>query len=343
MSALRVSRLDGNRAADWDRFVHEQQSGTFFHLSGWREVIEKAGGHDCIFLYVEDEHGKIRAVLPLAMMKHLLFGKRLVSLPFCVYAGILSADGQATALLEQEVTAIARREKVDYVELRHTAPVLDWQTKDLYYRFRKEISADADVNMKAIPRKQRAMVRKGFKADLHWRIDEELTDFYQAYENSVRNLGTPVFARSYFRALRETFGNSCDILTVTHHGEVVASVMSFYFREEVLPYYGGGKPAARQLAANDFMYWSLMCHASKRGARIFDYGRSKAGTGAFSFKKNWGFEPEPLAYEYLPVGKPAIPELNPLNPRYKMAIEAWKKIPLPITRVIGPMLSRHLG
>ncbi len=343
MSKLRISRLDNKRSADWDRFVHSQEAGTFFHLSGWRTVIEEAAGHECIFLYVESEQGDICAVLPLAVMKHILFGKRLVSLPFCVYGGILSTDEKATTLLEQEVLAIASQLNVDYVELRHTTPKLGWQSRDLYYRFRKPISADAEANMKAIPRKQRAMVRKGIKADLHWQIDEQLDDFYGAYECSVRNLGTPVFARAYFRKLREVFADACDILTVTHEGKVVASVMSFYFRDEVLPYYGGGNPSARKLAGNDFMYWSLMCHASERGARIFDYGRSKAGTGAFNFKKYWGFEPEPLAYEYLPVGKSAIPELNPLNPRYRIAIKAWKKIPLPITRVIGPMLSRHLG
>jgi FemAB-related protein (PEP-CTERM system-associated) len=119
--------------------------------------------------------------------------------------------------------------------------------------------------------------------------------------------------------------------------------MNFYWRDEVVPYYGGGTAAARQCHANDFMYWEVMRHAAARGCRVFDFGRSKIGTGAFSFKKNWGFTPTPLEYRFLVRPGDTIPEVNPLNPKYRLMIAAWKRLPLPVANLIGPFLVRGVG
>ncbi len=138
-------------------------------------------------------------------------------------------------------------------------------------------------------------------------------------------------------------GKSCDILTVTHDDELVSSVMNFYFRDEVLPYYGGGTPLARRLKGNDFMYWELMRRSCERGLRVFDYGRSKQGTGSWSFKRNWGFEQEPLYYRYYLVKADSVTDISPMNPKYRLFINAWKRLPLPLTRLVGPWLARNLG
>jgi len=186
-------------------------------------------------------------------------------------------------------------------------------------------------------------VRKGIDAGLIGEIDPNVSRFYDAYSESVHNLGTPVFARRYFEILREVFGDDCEILTITQNGRLVASVMSFYFRDEVLPYYGGGTALAREVKGNDFMYWELMRRSAERGVRVFDYGRSKRDTGSYSFKKNWGFEPEPLHYEYVLVKASRVPDVNPLNPKYQRFINIWKRLPLGVTRVIGPHLVKNLG
>ncbi len=187
------------------------------------------------------------------------------------------------------------------------------------------------------------MVRKGIKFGLESRIDTDTATVHRIYAISVRNLGTPVFPRSLFDHLRDEFGDDVDIVTVTKDGEAVASVLNFYFRNEVLPYYGGGTLAARSLAANDFMYWEVMRRACERGYEVFDFGRSKKGTGAFSFKKNWGFEPEPWTYEYKLCRIDDIPDINPLNPKYRLFINAWKRLPVPIANIIGPRIVRGLG
>ena len=332
----------GDREA-WNAFVLGHPDGTFFHLVEWRDVIRKALRH-ATFYRVAVAHGEIRGVLPLARIRSRLFGDSLVSTPFCVYGGILAADEDARAILTSDACRLARDLGVDYLEMRNrqrSHP--DWPCKDLYVTFRKNIEADPEANLKAIPRKQRAMVRKGIGERLVSEIDHDIDRFWKIYSESVRNLGTPVFPRRLFSELRRQFGEQCEILTVTHAGHAQSSVLSFYFRDEVLPYYGGGTIAARRTAANDFMYWELMRRAGERGVRVFDYGRSKQQTGSFGFKKHWGFEPEPLFYEYYLVRAQKVPEINPLNPRYRLFIDVWKRLPLWVSRRIGPLIARNLG
>jgi len=338
-----VSILQTDKSSAWDAFVATCPEATFFHRAGWQYVIEQAFGHKTWFLYVE-ENGQIQGVLPLAEIDSLLFGHSLSALPFCVYGGIAAISDSARSKLDRAAQALAKQLKVDYLEYRHVNPLhLDWPTKDLYVTFRKAIDPDVEQNMLLIPRKQRAMVRKGIKYGLQSSLDDDIERFFPAYATSVLRLGTPVFSKKYFRLLKDTFGEDCELLIISKDEEVVSAVMSFYFRDEVLPYYGGGTDAARDLAGNDFMYWELMRRACERGYRVFDFGRSKRDTGSYSFKKNWGFEPQPLFYEYQLHRKKSIPEHNPLNPKYQLFIKAWRKLPLPIANLIGPHIVKDLG
>jgi FemAB-related protein (PEP-CTERM system-associated) len=152
-----------------------------------------------------------------------------------------------------------------------------------------------------------------------------------------------MFSRGYFRMLAETFADSMDIVTITDAGRPVAAVMNFYWRDEALPYYGGGTAAARQCYANDFMYWSVMRQAADRGCRLFDFGRSKEGTGAYAFKKNWGFSPSALPYFFHLAPGHTIPDTNPLNPKYRLMIAAWQRLPVKLANLIGPFVVRGLG
>jgi FemAB-related protein (PEP-CTERM system-associated) len=323
--------------------VRESADGTFFHLAAWRRIIERVCGHRTHYLYASRD-GALTGVLPLAEVKSRLFGHSLISTPFCVYGGAVGATEQDRAALEAHARKLAEALRVDYLELRNLKPSTgEWGGKDLYVTFRKPITADDDANMKAVPRKQRAMIRKGIEAGLKSEVDRDVGRFYDMYAVSVRNLGTPVLGKRFFAALLEEFGAAADILTVTHEGKPVSSVLSFYFKGEVLPYYGGGTGDARDLKANDFMYWELMRHAVQRGAEVFDFGRSKVGTGPYSFKKNWGFEPQALPYQYHLVRSQKVPDLSPLNPKYRAMIATWKRLPVPVTRVIGPLVARYLG
>jgi FemAB-related protein (PEP-CTERM system-associated) len=340
---LEVRRRTSADDGAWDQFVRAHPQGTFFHLSAWAEVIERSFGHRGHYLLAQ-RGGAIEGVLPLVHQKSLLFGNALMSIPFGVYGGAIATNAETERALIDAATALARELGVDYLELRNRDPVdLGWPTRDLYVTFRKQLLPTEQANFLAIPRKQRAMVRKGIDAGLRAEIDTGTERFYRAYSESVRNLGTPVFAHRYFRELRRAFGEHCEILTILHQDKVAASVLSFYFRDEVLPYYHGGTALAREYKANDFLYWELMRRACARGVRIFDYGRSKRGTGSFAFKEHWGFEPAPLHYQYYLVRAREVPNVSPTNPRYRMFIRAWQHLPLPVSRAVGPLLARSLG
>jgi len=342
-SELSVHQLQTKDTEKWDEFVLSCPEATFFHRAGWQKVINQALGHKTYFLYAE-LNGRIQGILPLAEINSYLFGHSLSSLPFCVYGGIAAISEQARTALDQAAQALASQLKTDYLEYRNLLVLHpDWPTKDLYVTFRKEIHPEIEKNMQAIPRKQRAMVRKGIKSGLQSAIDQDTDRFFAAYSASVHRLGTPVFSKKYFCLLKKTFTDDCELLTITKDGRTISSVMSFYFRDEVLPYYGGGTGEARNLAGNDFMYWELMRRACERGYKIFDFGRSKRNTGSFDFKKNWGFEPQQLHYEYQLNQAKKIPDHNPLNPKYQIFIKAWQKMPLAVANLIGPHIVKNLG
>ena len=343
MSSIQIRLMRPEDHRRWDRFVLTCPAATFFHRAGWQSVIERAFGHKTWFYFAELD-GAIIGVLPLAQIKSRLFGHSLCSLPFCVYGGVASESAAAELMLTSQAEQLATALKTSYLEYRNLQPShADWVGKDMYVTFRKVISSDEEQNMLAIPRKQRAMVRKGIKENLLSEIDQDVERFYHAYASSVHHLGTPVFSKKYFCILKEVFADDCEILTITQNKQIISGVLSFYFRDEVLPYYGGGTARARAVAGNDFMYWELMRRACTRGVRVFDFGRSKRGTGAFDFKKNWGFEAQALHYEYRLFTIDSLPDNSPLNPRFQMFIKVWQRLPLSIANFVGPHIVRNLG
>jgi len=341
---IAIRELTGADMPRWDAFVMAHPDATFFHRAGWKTVLERAFGHRTHFLYAERD-GRVEGILPLGHVKSLLFGNSLSSLPFCVYGGISAATPEAATALRQAACDLATRLQVDALEFRNLHGTgSGWPAKSLYVTFRKSIDPDPEANLKAIPNRQRAMVRKGIDEGLAGEIDDGVDRLYRVYSESVRNLGTPVFAKKYLRVLREVFGPDCDVLMITQRGRDVAGVLNFYFRDQVLPYYGGSVAAAREIrGCNHFMYWDLMRRSAERGLRVFDFGRSKLDTGPYTFKKNFGFSPEPLHYEYFLVQAAELPNVNPTNPKYQLMIRAWERLPLPVANVIGPLLARSLG
>jgi FemAB-related protein (PEP-CTERM system-associated) len=344
VTELLVRELTEETASAWHRFVETNSAATFFHRAEWKTILERSFGHRAYFLYA-DEAGEVRGVLPLVHIKSRLFGNALVSTAFGVYGGPAAESAAASELLDRHAMALADQLDVDHVEYRtriRTRP--SWACKDaIYATFRRPISGDPVENLRAVPRKQRAVIRKSLTAGLTSSIDPDMRHFYPVYAESVRNLGTPVFAYAYFQQIKQAFGDACEILTVRSGGRVVSGVVTFYFRDTVLPFYAGGTPEARRLGAFDFMYWDVMRRAGLAGYRYFDFGRSKRGTGAFAFKTNWGFEPEALCYEYYLRRGSAVPNLSPLNPKYRLFINLWRRLPLPLANLVGPLLARSLG
>ncbi len=331
---------DAGERARIAAFVTSTEGGTPFHLPAWSLAVARGCGQRARYL-VAEQGGAIVGVLPLTEMRSPLFGRALVSAGFAVDGGVL---GDAVVEpLAAAAWALAQRIGCPSVELRGGAVPAGWDSdSDSYLGFARELAADDDAELLAIPRKQRAEVRRalGYALDVVTGNDRALlTEHHRVYAESVRNLGTPVFPARLFRSVVETM--DADVLTVRHQGRAVASVLSLYFGGTVYPYWGGGTEAARGWRANDRMYFALMAHARARGCTRFDFGRSKTGTGAAAFKKNWGFAPEPRLYAKRSDGPARA--VNPLNPKYALMVRSWKKMPLWAANLAGPWISRGLG
>ncbi|MEP2988776.1 MAG: FemAB family XrtA/PEP-CTERM system-associated protein [Parasphingorhabdus sp.] len=343
-----IDKLDANQLSRLDKFVLEQGDGTPFHRPAWVLSVADACGHQWRYLAAEDQNSEIQAILPLHLVHSSLFGRALVSSGFAVGGGILSRSTHATQLLAEAAWKFAECHSFPSVELRGgPAPEENWQRKDGVYAGFVNDLADSDENqLLAIPRKQRAEVRKGLKNDLEIRVgntEQDRADHYAVYSESVRNLGTPVFPLELFANVLDAFGDAADILTVLSNGKPVASVLSLYHNGTVMPYWGGGTWEARRLRANDIMYYALMNHARGRGYKHFDFGRSKVGTGAYSFKKNWGFEPEPLSYAVRTANGEEARDVNPMSPKYRLQVALWQRLPLSVANKLGPFIAKGLG
>lgn len=343
----RVRLAGPDDAGRIDAFAARHPDATPFHRPAWGMAVEKGCGQASYCLVAEDGAGSLAGILPLSFIQSPLFGNALVSAGFGVGGGILADSKPVAERLAQEAWSLAQALNGASLELRGgpTPPRFHEKT-GLYAGFVRDLSQGDEAILKAIPRKQRAEVRRaqgfGLTASVG-RSEADLDTHFRVYGESVRNLGTPVFPRALFREMLAAFGDDADILTVRDDGVPIASVFSFYFKGTAYPYWGGGTQAARHRRGNELLYYALMCHAARRGCTRFDFGRSKLGTGPYAYKKNWGFEPQPLTYAVRTADGAAPREINPLDPRYRLQIALWRKLPLWLANRLGPPIAKGLG
>lgn len=283
--------------------------------------------------------------MPLVEVKSRLFGHALVSTPFCVYGGALADNQEIKTKLEAKACLLAEQLNVDYLELRYkNAQETNLLLKQAHTTFGWEVPEGDDAILAQVKKKQRAVLRHSFKNELSAEYQNDTDSFYQILSQSYRNLGTPIFSKSFFDDLMTEFADTADILLIKDKtGSASTAVINFYFKEQVLPYYGGGTAESRFHKSADFMYYQVMCDARRKGYTWFDFGRSKNDSGPFKYKKNWGMEAQPLHYYYHLVKAKNLPNLSPNNPKYKLFISLWQKLPLWLSQKLGPLLSKSLG
>ncbi len=331
------------------RFVAGHAQATPFHRFEWLDAVAAGTSSVAMVLTLECEHG-LAAILPLSLVHSPVFGRVLASSGFAVGGGILAEPGRDITPILAAVEELAQRLSCPTIELRGGILPADregWILKeDSHAGFVAPLALDDAAQLLSIPRKQRAEVRKSLANDLTVRIGTSPADrstHYAVYAESVRNLGTPVFPRALFDAMSEQFSADSDILTVFKGSEPVASVLSLYHDGAVMPYWGGGTPAARRLRANDRMYYELMLHARQRGCSKFDFGRSKTNSGAYDFKRNWGFEPAPLSYAVWTASGAPQRDASPISGKNSRLVALWRKLPLALANRFGPVLAQGLG
>jgi FemAB-related protein (PEP-CTERM system-associated) len=341
---LLVRAFDESDQAAWDNFVLNHPYGSPFHLIAWKESIEQTFGYRPMYLIATIED-RVAGVLPLFLVKNLLTGKRLISSPFAVYGGILADSDEARIALLRRAQALGDQLGVQDIELRNA---WEGQSSGLpritrYVTFTQEIGPDEAAVLNGIPRKTRAAVRKSLKEGLSsgrtfstWKTFEDL------YSRNLGRLGTPCFPTQHFATLLEKFRGMADIREVISNGTVVAAVLTFYFRDRVLPYYGASDPKFNAIAPNNFMYYDLMRWGGQNGYRIFDFGRSKKVKGSYDFKAHWGMMERELPYEiYLIKGK-KLPNYSPANPVFRLPILLWQRLPFALAKALGPHLIRFV-
>jgi len=348
LGIVALDLTDGDQVAAAEDFVASRADGTPFHRPAWLKAIERGTGNRAHLLAAVAPSGQITGLLPLTHMKSRLFGQALVSSGFAVDGGVLADDGAAVAALANAAEDLARNHGVGSIELRGgAAPAKGWRMHEgSHVGFSRAIAPDDEAELLAIPRKHRAELRKAL-ANPALRVetgrDERLLRaHYHVYAQSVRNLGTPVFPARLFREVMSAFGDDADILLVLEGDRPVSAVLTLYHKGRVMPFWGGGIADARQLRSNELMYCRLMGHGRALGMRIFDFGRSKTGSGQAAWKKSFGFDPKPLAYHSWSANG-ELRDINPNSAKYQRRVDLWKKLPLPLANLLGPFISRGLG
>jgi FemAB-related protein (PEP-CTERM system-associated) len=340
---IRAASLDDERL---EPFVRGHADATIFHLPQWSRAVEIGTGQRAHYLVAERD-GALRGVLPLTEIRSRLFGSALVSAGFATGGGALAQDEGSAAALADAAWALAQSLGCPTIELRGGAVPQGWQASaGVYANFTRALPADEGAVLGLIPRRQRAEVRRALASNLETSAgsDRRHRDaHYRVYAESVRNLGTPVFPRALFEAALDQLGEAADIVIVWREGQPLACLLNFYFGETCQPFWGGGTWAARKCRANDLVYYALMRHAIARGCTLADFGRSKIGTGPWARKRIWAFEERPLTYAVRTADGAAPRMVNPLDPKYRLKIAAWQRLPLWLANRAGPLIARGLG
>lgn len=346
MARVNVIRIEqSNEEAVWDRYVGEHQGATTYHLTAWRHVIANVFGHPTLYYMATDEHGDVRGILPLVYLKSRVFGTFLVSLPYFNYGGVIAESGEVRDALLAEAVRDAGALGASHIELRHVAGMeLAWPKKDHKVSMRLELPPRYEDLLKGFPPKLRSQIRRGEKEGMEVKVGEGnlLDEFYTVFSRNMRDLGTPVYRKHFFAEILRSFPKETKIAVVSLEEQPVAAGFLVGFRNTLeIPWASSDRRYAR-IAPNMLLYGSVLRYACEQGYRIFDFGRSTRDSGTYRFKQQWGAKPVQLEWHYwLRDGQP-LPELNPQNPKFSFAIETWKRLPLPLTTLIGPRISKYL-
>lgn len=330
----------------WDSYVMRSNSSDCYHLYGWKNIIEKTFGHKTYYLISESNGGTVNGILPLVHFKSAVFGNFMVSVPYFNYGGIIAESRDAEEQLLREATTIAQREKVGHIELRQKEDLNNGlPVKQSKVCMLLDLPSTADDLLKSFSSKLRSQIRRPEKEGMSSKVGREelLDDFYSVFSINMRDLGTPVYSKSFFANILSEFPDKTWITTVyTSNGIPVASGFLVGFKNRLEIPWASSLSDYNRLSPNMLLYWGVLKFACEQGFRVFDFGRSTPGEGTYKFKEQWGSRPVQLFWHYwLREGKP-LPELNPKNPKYHLAINIWKRLPVGLTKIIGPGIVRNL-
>ena len=349
---MKIRFYDPSDKESWDSYVYAHPDATHCHLSGWKNVIENTYGHKGYYLLAEG-NSKIKGILPLFHIKSLLFGNQLVSMPFLNYGGILADSEEVSSELFREATCLCLSLKAAAMELRHmkrfevitSASNIEIRERAHKVRMLLELPPSKESLLKSFRSKLRSQISRPQKEGVIAKIGGmELQDsFYAVFAINMRDLGSPVHSRRLFQQICQVFPQNIRIGVVYYENIPVAGGLVFCFRDTVeIPWASSLRKYSR-LSPNMLLYWAFLELASDKGFKYFDFGRSTPDEGSYRFKEQWGAKPAPLYwYDVVLNGKPfKYADLE--NSKFDTAIKYWKKLPVPIANIIGPLIRKHIS
>jgi FemAB-related protein (PEP-CTERM system-associated) len=344
-NSLNVKVLKESDYPAWDHFVSDHPDASVYHLSVWRHVLECAFGKSW-YLVGAREGVKVVAGVPLVHMHSSLFGNSLVSMPFFNYGGMLVQEEHMLAPVLEACIHLAKELEAQHIELRHLQnyyPQLPVKTEKVSMWL--TLPNDAEALMKSFKPKLRSQVRKGNKNKLKVRSGgiELLDDFYEVFSRNMRALGTPVYGKQFFQYILEAFPKGAHLVIVTSPESLpIAGAFLLGFRDRVEIPWASSLREYNYLQSNMFLYWNCLKYACEQGYRTFDFGRSTVGQPTYKFKEQWGAQPVAHHWHYWLKGDRELPQFNPQNPKFRLAIATWQRLPLSLTRLLGPAIAKHL-
>ncbi|MGH9387882.1 MAG: FemAB family XrtA/PEP-CTERM system-associated protein [Vicinamibacterales bacterium] len=325
----------------WDAYAasHPQASG--YHVWSWRHVFVESFGHECVYL-IARRAGRTVGILPLVHINSLLFGRTVTSLPFVNYGGVVADSLDEARALVNQAAELARTRRCRYVEFRHTVRRFgDLPCKQHKVVMRMGLSADL---WERLDRKVRNQIRKAEKSQLTVSRgkSELLPEFYDVFARNMRDLGTPVYARTFFTEVLKAFPDRTHVLVVRLGDRPVASGLTYRSGDMVEIPWASSVREYNSLCPNHLLYWQALQSAVAEGCTTFDFGRSTPNEGTYKFKEQWGALPMPLHWEYCLLRSEQLPDQSPKNPKFRLAIQIWKRLPLWLTKIIGPFVVRSI-
>jgi len=328
----------------WDAYVRNNPGTTFYHQTGWKNVVERTYGHTSRYFFAEDESGRILGILPLFFINNVFFSKKIVSLPFAPYGGVCADNKDVEIALISHALDITKELRANTCELRYLSAnnyQEPFHCTSAYSTFLLDVTKGIDHLWESLDRKVRNMIRKGEKNTLTFEIGSDLrdvADFYEVYSRNMKYLGTPVHSSGFFTTLFSTFPHQIFIAKVKHENTTIASLFLLQYRDTLISGWGASLVEYLPLAPNDFLYWNCIKHAASQNLSWFDFGRSLAESNNFRFKKRWGSYEKPLHYCYYPKSK----QISQPQEQYRHFSGIWKKLPLPLTRMAGPVVRKFI-
>lgn len=341
----RILYLENNYNSKWDEYVKQSPEGTFYHLTGWKKVIEKTLRLKPIYLMALNNADEIIGILPLFFMRDIVGRTYLVSIPFSAYAGVCTHEEDIKTRLFDKAKELAYENKVQYLEIRQLCEeVYKLPTKKDFVSMRLKLERDEEILWKSsLDLYARKRVRKASKKGITVDFGKNyLDEFYEILSANVRDLGSPNYPKLFLKNFIEEFSDTANLIVARYQNKIIGGMIFVGYKNIILGTWAASLREYNKLGPNDLVYWEAIRYACKDGYDYFDFGRSSLNSGTFDFKKKWGAQPMQLYYQYFFNKSQKIPKVSASENKYQLAISLWKKMPISVANVLGPRLIRYL-